>query len=35
MAEASAFQCLLVLPPSSTPRIKSEIDADFAAERDW
>jgi hypothetical protein len=35
VAEASALQWLLALPPSSTPRSKAEIDAELAAERDW
>jgi len=30
-----AMQWLLTLPPSSSPRIKAEIDAELAAERDW
>jgi PHD/YefM family antitoxin component YafN of YafNO toxin-antitoxin module len=34
-AEASALQWLLALPPSTSPRIKAEIDAELAAERHW
>ena len=35
VAEASALQWLLALPPSTSPRSKAEIDAELAAERDW
>ena len=35
VAEASALQWLLALPPSTNPRSKAEIDAELAAERDW
>ena len=35
VAEASALQWLLALPPSTNPRSKAEIDAELTAERDW
>ncbi len=35
VAEASALQWLLALPPSTSPRSKAEIDAELATERDW
>jgi PHD/YefM family antitoxin component YafN of YafNO toxin-antitoxin module len=35
VAEASALQWLLALPPSTSPRSKAEIDAELATERNW
>jgi hypothetical protein len=35
VAEASALQWLLALPPSTHPLSKPEIDAELATERNW